>query len=100
MSEVRSVSLASERDKLDNFAALRPLCMMEVWSAREKMVRPRCDVVRRVVDSVEVEWCISADAVESGTPIPENLTCVCVCVCMCMSVYVCMCVCLCVCVFV
>ena len=74
MSAVRAESVVSERERLDNLALLRPVFMMEVWSAREKVVRPRSDVVRREVHSVEVEWCISADAVESGTPIPENFT--------------------------
>ena len=56
MVEVRAVREASEREILDSFAALRPCCMMEVWSRSENTVWPRSEEVRRDVHSVEVVW--------------------------------------------
>ena len=54
MSVVRVVRDESERDRLDNLAALRPCFMVDLCSASENMVWPRRDVVRRDVHSVEV----------------------------------------------
>ena len=54
ISVVRAVKDEAERDKLDNLAALRPWLMVDLWSARQNVVWPRRDVVRREVHSVEV----------------------------------------------
>ena len=56
MVEVRAVREASERERLDCFAALRPCCMVEVWSRNENVVWPSREEVRRDVHAVEVVW--------------------------------------------
>ena len=54
MSVVRVVREESERDRLANLATLQPRCIVDLWSAKENVVWPRRDLVRREVHSVEV----------------------------------------------